>query len=135
MPTIDDFLAQNPRYAKATDGCWQKVEPSNVAMSITAGQNQVCEIMPRGLREPGAWADEEFANAMLIVDAKTNAALAMLVDELISACARVETDYRQLVAVLTTEGRGCFPDSVGRAEATADHLASLLARAAEVRAG
>jgi hypothetical protein len=135
MPTIDDLLLQNPRYAKATEGCWEKVEPSSLSMSVTAGQNQVCEIMPRGIREPGAWADEEFANAMLIVDAKTNAALAMLVDELIAACARAEDDYRQLVAVLTAEGRGCFPDSISRAGATADHLANLLARAAEVRAG
>lgn len=135
MPTIDDFLAQNPRYAKATEGIWEKAEPSSFSMSVTAGQNQICEVTPRGHREPGAWADEEFANAMLIVDAKKNAALAMLVDDLITACARVEDDYRQLVAVLSTEGRGCFPDSINAVRATADQLADLLARAAAARAG
>ena len=97
MQTIDSLLSQNPRYAKTTEGVWEKAEPSNFAMSVNAGPAQVCEVTPRGNREPGAWADEEFANAMLIVDAKRNAALAMLVDDLIAACARAEKDYRQLV--------------------------------------
>ena len=100
MPTIDNVLAKNPRYANATEGLWEKVEPSTFAMSITAGQDRVCEVMPRGVREPGAWANEEFANAMLIADAKRNAALAMLVEDLLAACARAEQDYRQLIGVL-----------------------------------
>ena len=135
MPTIDQLLSINPRYAKATEGTWEKIEPSSFSMSITAGPSQVCDITPRGNREPGAWADEEFANAMLIADAKTNAALAMLVDDLTAACARAEKDYRQLADVLATEGRGCFPNSISDARATAEHLASLLARAAAVRGG
>jgi hypothetical protein len=72
---------------------------------------------------------------MLIVDAKKNAALAALVDDLIAACARAETDYRQLVEVLTAEGRGCFPQSISDAAAMAESLASLIDRAAELRAG
>lgn len=135
MQTADQFISHNPRYAKATEGAWEKIEPSSYSMSITAGQNQVCDITPRGNREPGAWADEEFANAMLIVDAKKNAALAMLVDDLMAACARVEKDYRHLADILTAEGRGCFPDSIGDARATAGYLSDLLARAAAVRAG
>lgn len=135
MQTTDQFLSQSPRYAKATEGAWEKVEPSSFAMSITAAGHQVCDITPRGNREPGAWADEEFANAMLIVDAKKNAALAMLVDDLIAACARVEKDYRHLADILTAEGRGCFPNSISDAKATAEYLANLLARAAEVRGG
>jgi hypothetical protein len=135
MQTIDGLLSQNPRYAKTTAGDWEKVEPSSYAMSVSAGQTQVCEITPRGNREPGVWADEEFANAMLIVDAKRNAALAMLVDDLLAACARAETDYRQLVAVLSTEGRGCFPQSIGEAAAMAEHLSSLLTRASELKTG
>ena len=134
MQTIDGLLSQNPRYAKTTAGAWEKVEPSSYAMSVHAGQTQICEITPRGNREPGVWADEEFANAMLIVDAKKNAALATLVDDLIAACARAERDYRQLVEVLTAEGRGCFPQSIGDATASAESLASLIARAFELRA-
>lgn len=135
MQTIDGLLSQNPRYAKTTTGDWEKVEPTNYAMSINAGQTQVCEITPRGNREPGVWADEEFANAMLIVDAKRNAALAMLVEDLLAACAQAEKDYRQLVAVLTSEGRGCFPQSIDDATAKAEHLSGLVARACELRTG
>lgn len=135
MLTIDGLLSQNPRYAKTTEGAWEKAEPSPHAMSVTAGQTQVCEITPRGNREPGVWADEEFANAMLIVDAKKNAALAMLVDDLIAACAQAETDYRQLVALLTTEGRGCFPGSISNATIKAEQLAVLVARAGALRGG
>jgi hypothetical protein len=135
MQTIDGLLSQNPRYAKTTLGAWEKVEPSTTAMSVNAGQTQICEITPRGNREPGVWADEEFANAMLIVDAKKNAALAALVDDLIAACARAETDYRQLVEVLSAEGRGCFPQSIGDATAMAEHLSGVIARAAALRAG
>ena len=134
MQTIDSLLLQNPRYAKTTVGAWEKVEPSNVSMSVNAGPAQICEITPRGNREPGVWADEEFANAMLIVDAKRNAALAMLVDELIAACARAEKDYRQLVTVLTGEGRGCFPQTISAATTMAEHLADLTTRAAALRA-
>jgi len=133
MPTIDNVLAKNPRYANATEGLWEKVEPSSFAMSITAGQDRVCEIMPRGLREPGAWANEEFANAMLIADAKRNAALAMLVEDLLAACAQAERDYRQVIDVLAAEGRGQFPQSIRESTAAAEHLSSLLARAAEVK--
>ncbi len=136
MPTTDQLLSINPRYAKATAGAWEKAEPSSFSMSITAGPTHTYNAMVGlGHREPGAWADEEFANAMLIADAKTNAALAMLVDDLTAACARAENDYRQLADVLAIEGRGCFPNSISDARATAEHLASLLARAAELRGG
>jgi hypothetical protein len=135
MQTIDSLLSQNPRYAKTTEGVWEKAEPSNFAMSVNAGPAQVCELAPRGNREPGAWADEEFANAMLIVDAKRNAALAMLVDDLVAACARAEKDYRQLVTVLGAEGCGCFPQTISDATTMADHLATLAARVAALRAG
>jgi len=135
MQTIDSLLSQNPRYASTTEGVWEKAEPSNFAMSVNAGPAQVCEVTPRGNREPGAWADEEFANAMLIVDAKRNAALAMLVDDLIAACARAEKDYRQLVTVLGAEGRGCFPQTISDAMTMADHLATLAARVAALKTG
>jgi hypothetical protein len=133
MQTVDSVLSQNPRYASTTEGLWEKVEPSNLAMSINAGESRICEITPRGTRQPGAWADEEFANAMLIADAKKNAALALLIDDLLIACARAESDYRQLVAVLTAEGRGCFPNTIDDARAQAEHLSGLLARAAAVK--
>ena len=133
MQIIDSLLSQNPRYASTTEGVWQKVEPGNFAMSISAGQNQICEVTPRGPRQPGAWADEEFANAMLIADAKKNAALAMLVDDLLAACVQAESDYRQLAAVLTAEGRGCFPSSISDATAKAEQLSGLLRRAAVLR--
>ena len=135
MQTVDTFLSRNPRYAKATEGAWEKTEPGTFAMGIAAGVATVCDITPRGVRQPGAWADEEFANAMLIADAKKNAALAMLMEDLLAACVRAEQDYRQVIAVLTTEGRGCFPQSVRDASAAAGHLANLLARAAELKSG
>jgi len=135
MQTIDGLLSQNPRYAKTTSGAWEKVEPSSYAMSINAGQTQICEITPRGNREPGVWTDEEFANAMLIVDAKKNAVLATLVDDLIAACARAEQDYRQLAEVLSVEGRGCFPQSIGDATAKAGVLSRLIARVCALKAG
>jgi hypothetical protein len=134
MPTSDRFLSRNPRYAKATEGPWEKIEPGSVAMSVAAGPNVVCDITPRGAREPGAWADEEFANAMLIADAKKNAALAMLLEDLLTACARAEQDYRTAIDVLSREGRGCFPRSISEATAMAGHLANLQARAAELKA-
>jgi hypothetical protein len=59
----------------------------------------------------------------------------MLVDDLIAACARAEEDYRQLVAVLSAEGRGCFPQSISDATAMAEQLSRLAARACEVRTG
>jgi hypothetical protein len=135
MQTIDSFLSRNPRYAKATEGTWEKVEPGTAAMSIAAGSATVCDVTPRGVREPGAWADEEFGNAMLIADAKKNAALAMLMEDLLAACARAEQDYRQVIGILTREGRGCFPQSIRDASAAAGHLANLLARAEELKAG
>ncbi len=132
MPTIDNVLAKNPRYANATEGLWEKVEPSNFAMSITAGQDRVCEIMPRGLREPGAWANEEFANAMLIADAKRNAALAMLVEDLLAACAQAERDYRQVIDSSQTKA-AAVSTKHPRDHGCGGASCNLLARAAEVK--
>ena len=99
MQTIDSLLSQNPRYAKTTEGVWEKAEPSNFAMSVNAGQTQSAKLRREATasRAPGRTRiRQRHAHRRR----QRNAALAMLVDDLIAACARAEKDYRQLVALL-----------------------------------